>query len=142
MSLEERVTIDDESWIIRMTRDGQIYFLFVIPYEKSEWKKDPIWHSFDPDDDIYKDEYVSDLNLSKVDINPFRIKRILIQHIAKLIKRSHHSFFYFEANTQQKGKIYTNLIQELLSNLEPGWTYQVINERWFYFRNAEYLDQN
>ena len=93
-------------------------------------EKNPLW--FDWHEDNNEDEWSYSMNgVSK--IHPIKLKNALFKLIVSVIKESKTTSFYFKPTNKQRGNIYSNLINKLLSDLGPEWTTQNIDNKWFYY---------
>lgn len=130
--LEKIVSVDGYQWKVIFTPDDQIMFAFKVPKELSTWKNDKLWFSFDPEDDYNQDEWSSTHKEMPTDFSIFKVVSAIFDAIAELVNRYKIQFFYFQANTEKKGKVYHLLSERLVSKLGGEWMYQAIDEEWFY----------
>lgn len=126
----KQVVIDGERWEVRLSEDKQLSFSYAIPREKSEWKNNPLWFDWDYAPEEEEWSYTMD---GVSNIHPIKLKRILFKLIVDIIKESKTTSFYFKPTNNQRGRIYSNLVNKLLEELGPGWSSQDIESRWFYF---------
>lgn len=63
----------------------------------------------------------------------FRLIREVMKLLPGYISQHHLSHFHFIAENPDKGRIYHRLASRITQTLGPGWTHQVIDEKWFYF---------
>lgn len=127
---ERRVNIENEKWKITLNNDNELSFCYLVPYEKSIYSTNPLWHSWDDELPDEFDNYMETVGISKISI--FKIKSVLLKEIASLIKESNTKFFYFYANTHKKNSVYRKISGELLKLLNSKWNVQFIDE-WYYF---------
>jgi hypothetical protein len=125
------VDIENERWEVRISEDKQISLAYAVPYEKSEWKTNPLWHDWGPYEEEEEDWSYSRTGVSS--INPIKLKRIIFKVVVGIVKASKTDFFYFKPTDKQRGKIYSNLTEKLLEALGAGWSAQNIENTWFYF---------
>lgn len=128
------IYIEDEKWNIRLTEAGELMFSYMMPYEKSIEATNPLWYDFDRTPYI-PSEYTSVDGVTN--ISPFILKERLINGVVDVVSMSKCNFFYFKPNTKQKGNIYSNIVNLLISKLKGVWVCQVIDKTWFYFTKIE-----
>ena len=126
--------IDGEKWQVILSDDKELFFSYLVPREKSEWKTNPLF--FDWDYTPEEEEWSSSMD-GVSNIHPIKLKRVLFKLIVDVIKESKTNSFYFKPTSKQRGKIYANLVNKLLEELGPKWSSQVVDNYWFYFNKNE-----
>lgn len=126
------IHIESEKWKITINNSNELSFSYIVPYERSIYATNPLWHSWDDNQEDEYENYVERIGISKINI--FKIKSVLLREIAKLIKQTNIKFFYFYANTHKKNVVYRRISKELVDMLDKGWTVQFMDE-WYYFHD-------
>lgn len=129
--MRKNIKIDSYKWELELEATGQLTFVLIIPYKLTSKSTDPLWHTWDADD--YTDEISTTYSGLPDNIHPMKLKTKLLTEIANFIKQSKVNFFYFSPTSVQRGRIYSNLVTELLLNLSGKWNHQILNKTWFYF---------
>jgi len=127
-----KLQIENETWYISLSDTGEVSFAYSIPYEKSNECLNPLWHDWDYSP--YVPEKSWSMNGVTTNTSPFVLKRKLLNSVARIINKSKVEFFYFTPTDTQRGKIYSNIVNLLISKLNGEWNTQIINETWFYFQ--------
>lgn len=130
---EKIVTLNGIRWKLVVNESKQLAFAIEIPDRLSDWKNDPFWFSWDDDNPANLPEWSTTFTTNQTGISSFKIKTFLIDNIATFINRLHLDFFYFTPTSKKRGYIYTNIMGQLTDKLKGSWTYQIINDYWFYF---------
>lgn len=134
---KEIIEFDELRFMLCLQHDGELSFYFEVPREISKHKTDPLWHTFDERDvDAYGPEWVSDFNRMPKKIAAFRIKQILFEKIVGFILKNRVDYFWFQANTMQKARIYellrNKLVEKLGQKTDQMWSVQYMG-MYFYF---------
>lgn len=134
---EKIIKYGDLEFKLLLTEDNQVAFYFKIPPELSEWKNDPLFYSWDPDDDIaYGDEWSTSFEGLPSDVSIFRIKSFLVKEIVNFIHQNHLTWFWFQPTSDQRERIYhlfvNSFVRILNSKMSSNWKYQKIDD-YFYF---------
>lgn len=134
---EKIITYEDLTFQLYLSDDNQLAFYYKIPPELSEWKTDPLFYSWDPDDDIaYGDEWSTAFEGLPSDVSVFRIKTFLINEIIHFIHQNHLTWFWFVPTSNQRERIYElfvdSFIRILNKKMNTNWNYQKIDD-YFYF---------
>jgi hypothetical protein len=130
------INIDDEKWKITLNTENELLFSYLVPYDRTIYATNPLWHSWDTDvdDENEFENYVESVGVSSINI--FKIKSVLLKEIVNLIKQTGIEFFYFCANTDKKTNVYKRISKDLISMLNGEWDVQFIDE-WFYFYKSK-----
>jgi len=125
-----KVNIDNHVWEITFTEDKEIQFSYVTEHVTNTH---PIWNDWDGSDigDTYTTYEFSDMRIPE-GLSPIKVIREILEGVKYLIKRTHTEFFFFSAETERKGKFYTNVIEKLIRELDGDWTYQIVEDSWYY----------
>jgi hypothetical protein len=126
------INIETEKWKITLNNDNELSFSYLIPYERTIYATNPLWHSWDTDiggEDEFEN-YVESVGVSNINI--FKIKSVLLREIVNFIKESDINHFYFYANTYKKLTVYVGISKDLIVRMGGEWDVQYIDE-WFYF---------
>ena len=129
--MNKKIQFEGETWSLNLSESHELSFSFVVPYSRSVYATNPLWHSWDmePEEDEQENFYFAE-GISHVNI--FQLKSFLFKEIVKFIQEANIDFFYFTPNTDQKSVIYTRISQELVDALGKGWSVQSY-VHWFYF---------
>lgn len=129
--MDWRFSIDGENWIIKLDDSNELSFAFLVPYERTIYATDPLWHDWGwgVETDEYENYYES---VGVSSINIFKLKTVLLDEIRKFIKHKKINFFYFQPNTDKKAIVYQRISKDLLKLLGGEWDLQDY-KYWFYF---------
>jgi hypothetical protein len=131
--MEKIINIQNEKWKITLTRTHQLAFSYLVPYSRTIYATNPLWHNWDLNPSAGEDEfedYIESVGVS--DVNIFKIKSVLLSEIVKLLKQTKTVFFYFEANTGRKNNIYKRIRKDLNTLLGGDWSNQYA-DGYYYF---------
>lgn len=133
--LSKSVTIDDMLWEVTISKEGEISFAHIYdsnahPDGSENW----LWRSWDAHDSASFKNFIESGIASK--ISPFKLKRELLKTIATMIRQSRVEFFYFVPTSENRGRIYSRLAESLISEIGGEWTFQIIDNYWFYFTKS------
>ena len=134
MSLERHLKIDNHEWRLNIAIDGSIDFAYLKPVVWGEDPLDGLWHDWsDPDSVHYQPSYIYDETNILPGTSVFRVKNELLEAIAQMIRQSGRDMVFFKSVDEQRGRIYTNIVNVLIEKLGGNWSCQVIENKWFYF---------
>lgn len=135
--MEKIIELEGRRWKLILDDNYQLAFTIEIPELLSSWKTDPMWHSWNPTDTSNQPEWSSTFSTSELGITPQKIKHFLLGAITEFINELHLNFFYFKPTSDVRANIYTNLAGKLADKLDGAWTYQIIDNHWYYFTQHE-----
>lgn len=138
MNLEKQINIDGEKWIVRLSEKNELTLSFLVPYKRSIYATDPLWHDWDWTNEPklnYFENYYESTGVSNLNI--FRLKGKILQEIVALINMSKVNFFYYQANTVKKAQIYLRIGHSIVKLLNQDlfvkqWSVQG-DGLWCYF---------
>lgn len=127
--MRTEVNIDDHTWIVELHEDQLRFYYQKIVKEND----DPCWSKFDGTDDFDMVEYtIMDDGVLPDGVSVFKVMTKITNACISLLNRSKADFFYFSASTKRKGSFYTNAMDKFVRRIGGNWTYQSIDNSWFY----------
>jgi len=123
--------MNEHQWEMSLSRSGELSFY----YQVWTYPEKDIWAMFDDSSDPYMKSISSEQGMT-FGISPFLLIHFFMKNVVSFAKEV--SFFYFKPSTKQRSKIFTNLTERLLNELDGSWSCQIVDNCHYYTRDGYY----
>lgn len=137
---EKIIHYENLTFKLVVSENNQFSFWYLIPPELSEFKTDPLWHTFDPNDSsAYDDEWSTNFEGLPLKSSVFKLKTFLINEIVNFIHQCRLKWFWFKPSNYQRYTIYHLLIPKFVYILKnkTGFDWEVQKTNDYFYLNVE-----